>query len=116
MDLTPLLKVCMIFSQAFNPLDKQTYSSARVRCEVGGTVVECNVTPLQDEEVYAAEVTSKLFQEVASDAKLLHLEDELQSCRELNELEPGNKCELNMFMNTPVLEISSLLLSVGYMI
>ena len=65
----------------------------KVKCEIGDLSCECVTSPMESEAVYLMKVTSNLFQEGASDGKLRHLRDELLSCQELNELEPGNKCE-----------------------
>lgn len=60
---------------------------------------ECVLPPMKSEAVYTSYLTSSLFQEGVSDGKLRHLQDELQSCQELNELEPENKCKLKYIFN-----------------
>ena len=66
----------------------------KVNCNVGTVACACSVGPMESEDVYTTKVTDKSFCDSASDATLLCLEDELKSCQELNELEPGNKCKI----------------------
>ena len=79
--------------KVFSPSDKQKHTSVEVNCKVRELSCTCSVGPMESEAVFAPKVTSQWFCDAASDAALLCVEDELNSCQELNDLEPGNKCE-----------------------
>jgi len=89
------LSVSHCYFQMFTPFAKLNFTSVNVRCEIGNGDVacSCSVGPMESEAVYKSNLTDKSFCDIASNATLLCLEDELKSCQELNDLEPGNKCK-----------------------
>jgi len=88
----------------FSPLPEG--QEVEVVCEFDGgrRQIECLLPAGAEESLECVTVTPRMFRDNASDAKLSVLQEELKSCSELNELEPGNKCMCSALCVKSVLE------------
>ncbi|CAK8685141.1 unnamed protein product [Clavelina lepadiformis] len=87
----PHSSACYMNTWTFTPHEKIGTGLISVSCQVDGVETQITMEIDDNEALCCAKNTIETFCESSSDAKLLVLEEELNSCRELNELEPDNK-------------------------